>query len=138
MYGAGDVGSITVLSQDPRSEFLIWETTAQGPRRGQELGQIRMQRQAIKQWNAALPGNFISSFCVRNAAHSRLILSHVRIRSRKVPKVVAVEVSDSVQEPAAEAVRFRTADPPIGGGISFTVPPFLPLLITLCYGGSNH
>jgi hypothetical protein len=45
----------------------------------------------------------------------------VRIRSRKVPKVVAVEVSDSVQEPAAEAVRIGTADPPIGGGVILTV-----------------
>jgi len=29
MYGAGDFGSITVLSPDPRSQFPIWETTAQ-------------------------------------------------------------------------------------------------------------
>jgi hypothetical protein len=27
-YGAGDFGSVTVLSPDPKSEFLIWETTA--------------------------------------------------------------------------------------------------------------
>jgi hypothetical protein len=45
----------------------------------------------------------------------------VRIRSREVPKVVAVEVSDSVQEPAAEAVRIGTADPPIDGGVILTV-----------------
>jgi hypothetical protein len=27
-YGAGDFGSVTVLSPDPKSEFPIWETTA--------------------------------------------------------------------------------------------------------------
>ena len=27
-YGAGDFGSLTVLSPDPQSEFPIWETTA--------------------------------------------------------------------------------------------------------------
>ena len=27
-YGAGDFGSVTVLSPDPKSEFKIWETTA--------------------------------------------------------------------------------------------------------------
>ena len=27
-YGAGDFGSLTVLSPDPKSEFPIWETTA--------------------------------------------------------------------------------------------------------------
>lgn len=27
-YGAGDLGSVTVLSPDPKSEFPIWETTA--------------------------------------------------------------------------------------------------------------
>jgi hypothetical protein len=29
MYGAGDFGSITVLSPDPESQFLIWETSSQ-------------------------------------------------------------------------------------------------------------
>jgi hypothetical protein len=29
MYGAGDFGSITVLSPDPHSQFPIWETTSQ-------------------------------------------------------------------------------------------------------------
>ena len=27
-YGAGDFGSVTVLSPDPKSEFKIWETKA--------------------------------------------------------------------------------------------------------------
>jgi hypothetical protein len=29
MYGAGDFGSITVLSPDPHSQLPIWETTSQ-------------------------------------------------------------------------------------------------------------
>jgi hypothetical protein len=29
MYGAGEFGSVTVLSPDPRSSFAIWETTCE-------------------------------------------------------------------------------------------------------------
>lgn len=54
----------------------------------------------------------------------------MRIRSGKVPKVVAVEVSDSVQEPAAEAVRIGTADPPIGGGVILTVTALSTMTMT--------
>src|SRR5260221_6882007 len=38
MYGAGDFGSITVLSPDPRSEFPIWETTPKGQGGGKNWG----------------------------------------------------------------------------------------------------
>ncbi len=52
--------------------------------------------------------------------------------------MVAVEVSDSVQEPAAEAVRIGTADPPIGGGVILTVTALSTMTSNVMLSGDKQ